>query len=62
MAGIVTHRQRPASANGTVFVTLEDETGHVNAVVWPKLGERQRKTLLRSSLLGIKGRSSTTAM
>ncbi|MDE2462672.1 MAG: hypothetical protein KGO02_03015, partial [Alphaproteobacteria bacterium] len=49
------HRQRPESANGVTFVTLEDETGHVNTIVWPKLGERQRKTLIGARLLGIAG-------
>ena len=54
-AGIVTGRQRPQTANGTVFVTLEDETGPVNVIVWPALVERQRKELLASSLLGVYG-------
>jgi error-prone DNA polymerase len=56
VAGIVTHRQRPESAKGTVFATLEDETGMTNVIVWPDLVDRQRRTLLRSSLLGIKGK------
>jgi len=55
-AGIVTHRQRPGSAKGVIFVTLEDESGHVNAIVWPKLVERQRHTLLHSRLLCITGK------
>ncbi|MGB0723444.1 MAG: OB-fold nucleic acid binding domain-containing protein, partial [Gammaproteobacteria bacterium] len=54
--GLVINRQRPASANGVVFVTLEDETGFVNVVVWEKLVQRQRKTLLGSRLLGVLGR------
>ncbi len=37
-------------------MTLEDETGHVNSVIWPDLGDRQRKTLLRSRLLSIVGK------
>lgn len=53
--GIVTVRQRPATAKGTVFVTLEDETGVVNVIVWPALVERQRKELLQSSLLAVYG-------
>ena len=53
--GIVTVRQRPATAKGTVFVTLEDETGTVNVIVWPALVERQRQELLQSSLLGVYG-------
>lgn len=56
IAGLVTHRQRPESANGVTFVTLEDETGHINTIVWPKLGERQRKTLIGARLLGMVGR------
>ncbi|MBU3708086.1 MAG: error-prone DNA polymerase [Burkholderiaceae bacterium] len=53
--GIVTVRQRPATAKGTVFVTLEDETGTVNVIVWPALIERQRRELLQSSLLAVYG-------
>lgn len=56
VAGLVTHRQRPESAKGATFVTLEDETGYVNSVVWQDLGARQRKILLRSSLMGIAGK------
>jgi error-prone DNA polymerase len=54
-AGIVTSRQCPGTANGVVFVTLEDETGYVNVVVWRDLVERQRRELLGSSLLGVHG-------
>jgi error-prone DNA polymerase len=54
-AGIVTGRQRPQTAKGTTFVTLEDETGYVNVVVWSNLAERQRRELLDSSLLGVEG-------
>ncbi len=53
--GIVTVRQRPATAKGTIFVTLEDETGTVNVIVWPALAERQRRELLQSSLLAVYG-------
>ncbi len=53
--GIVTVRQRPATAKGTIFVTLEDETGHVNVIVWPSLIEQQRHELLNASLLGVYG-------
>ncbi len=55
-AGIVTCRQRPGTASGVVFVTLEDETGYVNVVVWRKLVERQRRELLGSRLLGVEGK------
>ena len=53
--GIVTVRQRPATAKGTIFVTIEDETGVVNVIVWPSLIEQQRAELLNASLLGIYG-------
>jgi error-prone DNA polymerase len=56
VAGLVTHRQRPGSANGVIFTTLEDETGQVNSIVWPSLVERQRRVLLHSQLLGIVGK------
>jgi len=54
-AGIVTGRQRPDTTSGVVFVTLEDETGYVNVVVWHNLGERQRRELLGSQLMGVEG-------
>jgi error-prone DNA polymerase len=54
-AGIVTCRQRPGTAKGVVFVTLEDETGYTNVVVWSRLVEKQRRELLNSSLLGVEG-------
>jgi error-prone DNA polymerase len=54
-AGIVTCRQRPGTAQGVVFVTIEDETGYTNVVVWNDLVERQRKELLSSRLLGVEG-------
>ena len=54
-SGIVTHRQRPETAKGVVFVTLEDETGAVNVIVWPQLAEKQRRALLASSLLTVYG-------
>jgi len=53
--GIVTVRQRPGSAKGTMFVTLEDETGPVNVIVWPALIERWRPALLRARLLAVEG-------
>jgi len=54
-AGIVTTRQRPGSAGGVTFVTLEDETGYINLIVWRRLAERQRRVLLESRLLGVRG-------
>ncbi len=53
--GIVTVRQRPGTAKGVIFVTLEDETGLVNVIVWPALAEKQRRELLGASLLGVYG-------
>ena len=55
-AGVVITKQRPGSAKGVTFVTLEDETGHVNVIVWRKLAERQRKTLLGARLMGVRGK------
>jgi len=54
--GIVTGRQRPGTASGTTFVTLEDETGSVNVIVWSHIGERQRRELLGARLMGVEGR------
>ena len=54
-SGLVTHRQRPETAKGVVFVTLEDETGAVNVIVWPDLAAAQRKALLASRLLTVYG-------
>jgi error-prone DNA polymerase len=55
VAGIVVGRQRPGTATGVVFVTLEDEHGNVNVVVYPKLVEKQRRELLGARLLGVFG-------
>ncbi|MCD9096556.1 error-prone DNA polymerase [Luteimonas fraxinea] len=56
VAGLVTQRQRPATAKGTIFVTLEDETGMINVIVWPHLALRRRRALLESRLLAVRGR------
>ena len=53
--GIVTVRQQPQTAKGTIFVTLEDETGPVNVIVWKHVREAQREALLRSRLLAVHG-------
>jgi error-prone DNA polymerase len=53
--GIVTVRQRPDTAKGVIFITIEDETGNVNVIVWPKVLERQRKETLGATLLGVLG-------
>jgi error-prone DNA polymerase len=54
-SGIVIGRQRPDTASGVVFVTLEDETGCVNVIVWRDLGDRQRRELLGARLLAVHG-------
>ncbi|MGE0497417.1 MAG: error-prone DNA polymerase [Ramlibacter sp.] len=53
--GLVTVRQQPQTAKGTIFVTLEDETGPVNVIVWKHVREAQREALLRSRLLAVQG-------
>ncbi|MEM5295663.1 error-prone DNA polymerase [Burkholderia sp. JPY481] len=53
--GLVTVRQRPGTAKGVVFVTLEDETGNVNVIIWPGLLEKQRKEALGATLLAVYG-------
>jgi error-prone DNA polymerase len=53
--GLVTMRQRPMTASGTVFLTLEDETGCVNAVIWARLFEKQRAAIIGAQLLAIDG-------
>jgi error-prone DNA polymerase len=53
--GLVTVRQQPQTAGGTIFVTLEDETGPVNVIVWKRVREAQREALLRSRLLAVHG-------
>jgi error-prone DNA polymerase len=55
VAGIVLIRQRPGSANGVIFSTLEDETGIANIITWPKIFERYRRTVLAARLLGVRG-------
>jgi error-prone DNA polymerase len=55
IAGMVTMRQRPQTASGITFVTIEDEHGMVNVVVWRTIAERQRRVLLESQLLAIDG-------
>jgi len=55
-AGIVIGRQRPDTASGVIFVTLEDETGATNVIVWRDLGDRQRRELLGAKLLAVFGK------
>jgi error-prone DNA polymerase len=54
-AGIVLMRQRPATASGVTFVTLEDESGQVNVIVWERVGNEQRRALIESRLLEVHG-------
>ncbi|TLY87668.1 MAG: error-prone DNA polymerase, partial [Gammaproteobacteria bacterium] len=54
-AGIVLMRQRPATASGVTFLTLEDESGQVNVIVWERVGRAQRRALIESRLLEVHG-------
>jgi len=56
LAGLVTMRQRPGTASGTVFLTIEDGQGQANVIVWPKLTKTYRDALLRSQIIGLVGR------
>ena len=56
VAGLVTLRQKPQTASGVIFLTLEDEDGMTNVVIWRDLAERQRRVLLESQLLAVEGR------
>ena len=55
VAGLVLVRQRPGSAKGTMFITLEDETGIANLVVWPKVFEANRRIILSASIIAARG-------
>ncbi|TNC65150.1 OB-fold nucleic acid binding domain-containing protein, partial [Rubellimicrobium roseum] len=55
LAGIVLVRQKPGSAKGVLFITLEDETGVANLVIWPQLFEASRRIVLGARLLGVEG-------
>ncbi len=55
VAGLVINRQRPSTASGVIFVTLEDETGLANLIVWPKVAEAQRVALLSARLMEVSG-------
>jgi hypothetical protein len=56
VAGLVLVRQRPGTASGVIFITLEDESGVANLVVWPKMFERFRKVVLGAQLMVVRGR------
>ncbi len=55
VAGMVITKQRPGTASGVTFVTLEDETGHINLIVWKQVAEQHRAALLNARLMGIRG-------
>ncbi len=56
LAGIVLVRQKPGSAKGVMFVTIEDETGHANLIVWPALFDKQRSLILSAGMIACRGR------
>jgi error-prone DNA polymerase len=56
VAGLVTGRQRPGTASGTLFLTLEDETGNCNVIVWKAVQQRYRQALLSAKLLQVRGK------
>lgn len=55
-AGIIIVRQRPGSGDGKVFITIKDETGITNVVVWPDVFEKYRRVILSSRILAVRGR------
>ncbi len=55
VAGIITHRQRPETASGVVFMSLEDETGVSNLIVWPRVQAEQRQAVFASSMIVVQG-------
>jgi error-prone DNA polymerase len=55
-AGLVLVRQRPGSAKGVMFITIEDESGIANLVIWPKVFEKNRRTILGAGMLSVRGR------
>ncbi len=56
IAGIVLVRQKPGSAKGVMFITIEDETGHANLIVWPSVFERQRRLILSAGMVACHGK------
>jgi error-prone DNA polymerase len=55
VAGLVITKQRPGTASGVTFVTLEDETGYANLILWKRIAEEQRDVLLNARLMGVEG-------
>jgi error-prone DNA polymerase len=56
LAGIVLVRQKPGSAKGVMFITIEDETGHANLIIWPALFDKQRSLILSAGMIACRGR------
>ena len=56
VAGLVLVRQQPGTAKGVIFITLEDETGIINMVVWPKVFARNRRTVMSAQFLEVRGK------
>jgi error-prone DNA polymerase len=56
VGGIILVRQRPGSAHGVLFVTIEDETGHANLILWPSVFEAQRRLVLSASMIACRGK------
>lgn len=56
VAGIILVRQKPGSAKGVLFITIEDETGIANGILWPDRFEKQRRTVMSASMIGMRGR------
>ena len=59
-AGLVINRQRPATASGVLFITLEDESGYINLVCWPRVVDAQRGAILGARLMGVSGKSNAS--
>ena len=59
IAGLVTGRQRPGTASGVIFLTLEDVTGNTNVIIWRDVQERCREALLKAKILFVKGTVET---
>jgi error-prone DNA polymerase len=60
VCGLITVRQRPGTAKGVLFITIEDESGFANLVVWSKIFEKYRKVILQSRLLMVEGKLQIT--
>ena len=56
VVGLVISRQRPQTATGVVFVTIEDETGFINLIIWPNLVRSFKQVMLNARILGVKGK------